>query len=267
MMNDWLTVERGEAPLIVSAPHAGLGIPDELADSYVSPDLARADADFHIERVYAFARNLGATSIHTAISRSVIDVNRDPSGASLYPGMATTELCPTTRFDGTPLYREGRSPDAAEIARRRALYFDPFHAAIRSQIARLRQSNGAVVLYDAHSILSRVPRLFEGELAQFNIGAFGGRSCAQELVDKVAGACAPHGSCVVDGRFKGGWITRHYGDPGNGVHAIQMELAMRGYLDENGPWPPDWDEDRARPMQAVLRDAFIACLDFVKKRE
>jgi formiminoglutamase len=266
-MNDWLTVERGEARLIVSAPHAGLDIPDDLKEFYISPDLARADADFHIDRLYAFARELGATFIHTAISRSVIDVNRDPSGASLYPELATTELCPTTRFDGTPLYREGCAPDAAEIARRRVLYFDPYHAAIRSEIARLKQGHGAIVLYEAHSILSRVPRLFDGELPQFNIGAFGGRSCAQALIDKVAAACAPHGSCVVDGRFKGGWITRNYGDPENGVHAIQMELAMRGYVDENGPWPPAWDEERARAIQVVLSDALIACLDFAKKRE
>jgi formiminoglutamase len=166
------------------------------------------------------------------------------------------------RFDGTALYREGRAPEAAEIARRRVLYFDPYHAAIRSEIARLKERHGVVVLYEAHSILSRVPRLFDGELPQFNIGAFGGRSCAKALVDNVAAACAPHGSCVVDGRFKGGWITRNYGDPANGVHAIQMELAMRGYLDEGGPRPPAWDENRAGPIQAVLRNVLTQCVAF-----
>ncbi len=260
-MNDWLSVERGEAPLIISAPHAGLVIPDALAEAYVSPELARSDADFHIDRLYAFARDLGATIVRTAICRAAIDVNRDPSGASLYPARATTELCPTTSFDGAPLYRDGRGPSAEEIARRRVAYFDPYHHALAAEIVRLQRRRRIVVLYDAHSIRSRIPRLFAGELAQFNIGSFDGASCAQGLTDKVAGACA-EGSCVVNGRFKGGWITRHYGAPARGVHAIQMELAMSGYLDENGPWPPSWDAARARPLQMRLMGVLAACLAF-----
>jgi formiminoglutamase len=262
-MNDWLSVERGEAPLIVSTPHAGTVIPAALADAYASLKLARADADFHVDLLYAFARELGATVVRTGISRAVIDVNRDPSGASLYPGRATTELCPTTSFDGVALYRPGRAPDAEEIARRRAAYFDPYHQALAAEIARLTRGGRRVVLYDAHSIRSRVPRLFEGELALFNIGSFDGASCAPALTEKVAAACAG-GSCVIDGRFKGGWITRHYGAPARGAHAIQMELAMRGYLDEEGVWPPAWDPARARPLQQTLRRVLAACLAFAE---
>ena len=260
-MQAWLSIERGDAPLIVSVPHAGQHIPTELESAFVSPALARADADFHVDRLYAFARQLGATVIRTAISRSIIDVNRDPSGASLYPGQATTELCPLTRFDGAPLYRDGGAPDGEEIARRRTLYFDPYHAALAAEIARLRARHARIVLYEAHSILSRVPRLFEGELPLFNIGSFNGASCDPVLTEAVAAACASE-SLVINGRFKGGWITRHYGAPAQGVHAIQMELAMRAYLDENGPWPPPWDEALAAPLKAKLRNVLQACLQF-----
>ena len=260
-MNEWLNVERGEAPLVVSVPHAGVVIPNALSEAYLSPETAPSDADFHVDRLYAFARDLGATIVRTEICRAVIDVNRDPSGASLYPGRATTELCPTTSFDGAPLYRNGRAPDQGEIARRRSTYFEPYHHALAAEVERLQRRQPIVVLYDAHSIRSRIPRLFEGELPLFNIGSFDGASCASALTEKIAAACASN-SYVVNGRFKGGWITRHYGAPARGVHAVQMELAMRGYLDEDGPWPPAWDNARARPLQRTLMDVLAACLAF-----
>jgi N-formylglutamate deformylase len=256
----WLDLTPGDAPLIVSIPHSGKEIPDDV-DGLLSPSRARHDTDFHVERLYAFAASLGATVLRTGISRSVIDVNRDPSGASLYPGQATTGLCPETTFDGSPLYGAGKVPDDGEIARRRSRYFEPYHGALTTQIARLRKLHRAIVVYDAHSIRSRVPRLFEGDLPLFNIGSFGGSSCARDLTDGIAALC-PAGSYVVNGRFRGGWITRHYGDPANGVHAVQMELAMRGYLDEAGPWPPAWNEARAAPLQTTLRRILGACLEF-----
>ena len=260
---DWLSISPGEAPIIVSIPHAGTDVPEDIRYSLLSLELAQHDADFFVDRLYAFASDFGATIIRTSISRTVIDVNRDPSGQSLYPGQATTGLCPETGFDGASLYKSGMEPDGAEIARRRACFFDPYHEALSSQISRLRSVHSRIVLYDAHSILSQVPRLFEGELPQFNIGSFDGRSCAPSLTEGAASACSAH-STAVNGRFKGGWITRHYGDPENGVHAIQMELAMRGYLDETGPWPPVWDASRAARLQPILRDVLSACLDFAK---
>ena len=211
-MTDWLEVTPGDAPLIVSVPHAGTDIPDDVI-GLLSPSRARHDTDFHVDRLYAFASGLGATVLRTRISRTVIDVNRDPSGASLYPGQATTGLCPETTFDGSPLYESGQVPGDDEIARRRSRYFDPYHDALAAQIARLRALHRAIVVYDAHSIRSRVPRLFEGELPLFNIGSFDGASCARALTDRIASLCPP-GSHVVNGRFRGGWITRHYGDPG-----------------------------------------------------
>lgn len=270
MSDGWLDVTRGDAPLVVAFPHTGTDIPGDLERHFVSGWLARKDADWWIDRLYDFAAALGATTIRTRVSRSVIDVNRDPSGASLYPGQATTELCPTTSFDGEPLYREAE-PDAGDIARRRAQYFDPYHAAIEAEIARLRAAHHRVVLYDAHSIRSQVARLFDGELPQFNIGTNGGATCDPALTAAVERLCAASGeSHVVNGRFKGGWTTRHYGRPGDGVHAIQMELAIRGYMDEPAApapdnWPPAYDPTRAAPLAATLRAILTACIRFAQE--
>ena len=261
-MSDWLTITRGDAPLIISVPHAGTHIPKEILPTLRDRELAISDADFYVDELYQFAIQHAVTLITTRISRTVIDVNRDPAGVSLYPGQATTDLCPTERFDGTPLYREGCEPDAVEIARRRKTYFNPYHTALHAEIERLRSKHPKVVLYDAHSILSHVPRLFPGKLLQFNIGSFDGKSCAPTLTDAVSSVCGD--SQIVNGRFKGGWITRHYGAPERGIHAIQMELAMRGYLDEAGEWPPLWDEERAELLHPVLRNIITACLNFAK---
>ncbi|MES2337516.1 MAG: N-formylglutamate deformylase [Pseudomonadota bacterium] len=259
--DDWLTVHRGHAPLIVAFPHTGTDL-SGLEARFVSPWLATHDADWHVDRLYAFAHDLGATTVRTAISRSVIDVNRDPSGASLYPGQATTGLCPTTTFDGHRLYGD-EEPDTAEIARRRVAYFDPYHAALTGEIARLRGLHERVVVYDAHAIRSRIPRLFDGVLPQFNIGTNGGTTCAPGLTAAVSAHCGP--DQVIDGRFRGGWTTRHYGRPELGVHAIQMELAMRGYLSEPvvtepGNWPAPLDP--VPPIAPMLRSILTACLDF-----
>lgn len=260
---DWLTIHRGTAPLIVAFPHGGI----DLADCpFGSQWLARRDADWWIEDVYGFARDLGATLVGTHVSRSVIDVNRDPSGVSLYPGMATTGLCPETTFDGEPLIPAPL--DEAEIARRHETWHAPYHAALRTEMERLRSVHPQVVVYDAHSIRSRVPRLFDGELPLFNIGTNDGRACAPELERAVAAVCASSTeSHVVNGRFKGGWTTRHHGAPEAGIHAIQMELAMRGYLAEPlepkpENWPPRPDPARLAHLQPILKRVLDACLAF-----
>ncbi|KQS54300.1 N-formylglutamate deformylase [Brevundimonas sp. Leaf363] len=288
MAHDWLTIHEGAAPLVIGLPHTGTDIPAAIEARMTSPWLARKDADWWVDRLYDFAADMGATLVRTAISRSVIDVNRDPSGASLYPGMTTTGLCPTETFDGEPLYLPGQTPDEAEIAERRATWFDPYHAALQTQIDRLR-ATGPVVLYDAHSIRSIVPRLFAGELPQFNIGDNGGTTCSPDLSRAVEAACAVSGqTLVLNGRFKGGWTTRHYGQPHppqaadrraggdrqtkHAVHAIQMELADRGYmLDPAGPvseanWPSPYDPERAEPMRGHLRRVLGACIAFAESQ-
>jgi formiminoglutamase len=267
-MSDWLEIHRGGAPLIVSFPHTGTDIPARIEPCLLSPWLARKDADWWVHRLYDMARGLGATTVRTSLSRTVIDVNRDPSGASLYPGQATTDLCPLTTFDGEPLYRPGREPDAAAIADRRARWHEPYHAALLAQVRRIREKHARVVLYDAHSIRSRVPRLFEGDLPNLNIGTYRGTSCDPLLARRIEAACEdPRFTRVTDGRFVGGWTTRRYGNPSHGVHAVQMELACRGYLDEppvpdSGNWPPPYDPDRAGPLRALLERVLRACVDF-----
>ena len=263
---DFLEVARGPAPLLVSIPHTGTEIPPEIEAGLVSPWLARKDTDWWIEKLYDFAGGLGATTVRTTISRTVIDVNRDPSGASLYPGRATTGLCPTETFDGEPLYRPGREPGEAEIARGRRLYFDPYHAAVAAEIARLRKAHPRIVLYDCHSIRSVVPRLFDGELPHMNIGTSSGASCDSELQRQIEEVCAgSRFSWVANGRFKGGWITRHYGRPEEGVHAVQMELACRGYMEEppevsQASWPPHFSTRGSESLKIVISEVMDACL-------
>lgn len=260
----WLHVERRDTPLILAFPHGGTAIPDALAGDFRSNWWAIRDADWHIRALYDGLAE--ATLIWTDVSRSVIDCNRDPSGASLYPGQATTGLCPLETFDGEPLYRDGASPD---VSARRAAWFEPYHATIEAEIARLRERHSRVVLYDCHSIRSRVPRLFDGDLPELNIGTDNGATCDVALSDAVVAASANR-SHVLNGRFRGGWTTRHYGRPDHGVHAIQMEIAMRAYLDEppgapdEGNWPPAWNPDRAAPLRTDLSRILAAALAFAK---
>jgi formiminoglutamase len=265
----WLTVERGDAPLIVSIPHSGTDIPAEIESELVSGWLARKDADWWVHKLYDFAGGLDATVIRTAISRTVIDVNRDPSGKSLYPGQATTELCPSTTFDGEPLYKKNsHPPDSTQIAARRLHFFNPYHDAIADEIARLRGIHERVVLFEAHSIRSHIPRLFDGDLPNFNIGTNSGASCASELARTVEAVCdTSRFSWVTNGRFKGGWTTRHYGEPQMGVHAIQLELACRGYMDDPAKigeqnWPVPYDESRAGEMRKCLYAILEGCIRF-----
>lgn len=273
-MKDWLRVERGDAPVVVSLPHTGTAIPAEIEAQLVSPWLARKDADWWVDDLYDFTRALGITSVRTAMSRTVIDVNRDPSGQSLYPGASTTGLCPLTTFDGEALYLPGMKPDANDTAQRLESFFVPYHQAILSELERLGATHPRVVLYDAHSIRSRIPRLFDGELPQFNIGTNGGESCGGDLAEAVRAECARSGLTVVtDGRFKGGWITRYYGEPARGVHAIQMELACRGYMHEpdgavtSENWPSPYDPGRAAPLRDTLKRVLEACITFARAEE
>ncbi len=254
----WLSVRQGDAPLVVSLPHTGIDLA-EFEPRLVSRWLGQRDCDWWIDKLYDFAAGLGATVVHTAISRTVIDVNRDPSGASLYPGQTTTGLCPTETFDGDRLYRDGEEPDPAEIDARHKAYFEPYHAALKSEIDRLRKLHPGVVLYDCHSIRSVIPRLFDGTLPVFNLGTNDGKSADAALQGMVTQIITESGEThVVNGRFKGGWITRHYGDPASGVHALQMELANRGYMREPiGPvgrenWPAAYDPEFAAPMRRTL---------------
>ena len=267
--DDWLYVRRGNAPMIISIPHGGTDVPHALAGKLASDWIARKDTDWWIDELYSFATSLDVTVVRTGMSRTVIDVNRDPTGRSLYPGQATTELCPATTFDGEALYQFGQAPRPGDIDARRVAWFEPYHASLEREVERLRSRHGCVVLYDAHSIRSRVPRLFDGILPHLNLGTYAGSSCDPVLASELRRLCtASPFSFVCDGRFKGGYITRHYGRPQHGVHALQMELACRSYLREPegglsaANWPPRFDAEYAAPLIGLLDQLFKACLQF-----
>lgn len=254
------TLVPGSAPLLVSFPHAGTDIPDELAARMTPDALQRADVDWHLPQLYAFAHAMGASTIAARFARHVIDLNRPPEDESLYPGQDVTGLLPLDTFRKQPLYRPGRAPDAAEAQVRRARYWQPYHDALRSELDRLRDRHGSVVLWDAHSIASRMPRFFDGKLPDLNLGTADGHSCApalQAAVESVMGAQSQF-THVSNGRFKGGHITRRYGQPGAGVHALQLEMCQCTYMDETAPfgYRPDL-AGKVRPLLQRMLDAAL----------
>ena len=256
-------IRRGDGPLLLTQPHGGLEIPDAIAARLNQRGRARADTDWHIGRLY---HGLAATAtvVSTPLHRYVIDANRDPADRPLYPGQNTTGLCPTTTFDGDPIYRGGQAPDAAEIRERQRLYHQPYHDAVSGEIERILGRHGYAILYDCHSIRSQISFLFDGRLPDFNIGSNDGASCDAAIEAEVAAACeaAPGFSSVLNGRFKGGWTTRHYGDPGRGIHALQMELAQRCYMAESAPFA--YDERKAERLRVILAEILnrlVRCFD------
>lgn len=243
----------GSCPLLISIPHAGTELFDGLADRLTPEALSLPDTDWWVDRLYAMADDLGAFVVKANHARLVVDLNRPPGGARLYPGQRETGLCPVINFDGTAVYRPGQEPDAAEIASRIARYWQPYHDAIAATLAHIRDRWGRAILWDAHSIRSEVPGLFEGRLPDFNIGTNNGTACPAALAERILAVARAHDgySAVLDGRFKGGYITRHYGAPEQGVTAIQLELAQSTYMDESPA--PAWRADRAEKTRAVIR--------------
>jgi len=254
------TLHRGTAPLFVSVPHDGTALPDDLA-TRLTPSARRVpDTDWHVSRLYAFARELGASMIVPVYSRYVIDLNRPPDNASLYPGQNTTGLCPIVQFSGDPVYQAGVEPSNDEIAKRIETFWRPYHEALKAELSRIRAMHGRVVLWEGHSIRSVVPFLFEGRLPDFNLGTSGGASCSAVLQSRLSKVLVEHEDYthVVNGRFKGGYITRHYGEPSQDIEAIQLELAQRNYMDEDSF---AYREDLAEQTQAVLRRLLAACIE------
>lgn len=254
MTDDVFTLTRGTTPLLLSLPHVGTIVPDEIAADFVERALDVEDTDWHLATLYAFARDeLGASLLVPRLSRYAIDLNRPPENAPMYPGANNTELVPTRFFSGEPLYRDGRAPDEAAVQRRLARWWRPYHDALVGEIDRLRQVHGHALLWDGHSIRSTLPWLFEGRLPDLNLGTANGASCAPSLRDALVRTLAAQRdfSHVADGRFKGGYITRHYGRPADGVHAVQLEMCFSCYMDERAPWA--LDPSRAEKLVPVLR--------------
>lgn len=248
-----VSIARGTSPLVLAMPHTGTWLPDEIMASLNKTGQALEDTDWHIDRLYAELIP-DATVIRANFHRYVIDANRDPNGRSLYPGQNTTSLCPISDFDGLPIYREGQEPGQRDIQSRLEAFHKPYHAAIASELERTKSAHGMAVLYDCHSIRSRIPYLFEGVLPDFNIGTNGGVTCSAQLESAVLNICGaePGYSTVLNGRFKGGWTTRHYGRPNESLHAIQMELAQSTYL-ETESLPFTYDKAKAQRLQRPLK--------------
>jgi N-formylglutamate deformylase len=258
-------LQQGHTPLLISLPHVGTEIPSEIAERLVPRALISEDSDWHLERLYRpLAEALGASLIVPRYSRYVVDLNRPPDDRPLYPGASGgTGLVPTRFFTDDPLYKVGW-PDAAAIAARRQAYWQPYHDALAAELQRLRDAHGHALLFDGHSIRSELPWLFEGELPALNLGTADGASCAPVMTERLAGLLAGQQrySHVVNGRFKGGYITRHYGRPGQGVHAVQLEMCQRCYMDEALDPRRAYDEalaaDVAPLIEQLLKD-MLAC--------
>jgi N-formylglutamate deformylase len=257
---DTYTLHRGSVPLLVSVPHDGTLVPDDIAARLADGARRVPDTDWHIARLYGFARVLGASMIVPAYSRYVVDLYRSEDDVSLYPGQNTTGLCPLVRFTGEPVYRPGMEPDEAEVRDRVDRYWRPYHAALQAELARLHAAHGRVVLWEGHSIRGELPFLFEGRLPDFNLGTANGASCSPALQARLEAVLSAHANeygFVANGRFKGGHITRHYGDPAHGVEAVQLETSQRVYMDEDSF---EYDEARAARAQAVIRGLLEAAL-------
>ena len=243
---------RGTAPLLISIPHSGIEVPEELAHRFTVVGRGLPDTDWHVHLLYDFARELGASIIKANYSRYVVDLNRAPDSAPLYAGNPTSPVCPTETFGGSFIYMAGHEPDEREIAARIERYWRPYHARIASELEAMHAAHGIARLWDAHSIASEIPNLFAGVLPEFNFGTRDGASCPRTVADALLALVKLDGEfgAVLDGRFKGGYITHHYGKPAQRVHAVQLELARRAYMDEGAV--QIWEPQHAQRAQALI---------------
>lgn len=248
---------------MVSIPHCGVHVPDPIERRLTPEARVLADTDWHVDRLYDFAASMGASVIAATHSRYVIDLNRPPDGAALYPGADNTELCPTTSFAREPLYGSGDAPDEGEIEHRIDTYWRPYHDALAAEVNRVRSTHGVALLFDAHSIRSEVPRFFEGRLADFNLGTADGRAADGALAERLLAVCSKAEAyrSVLNGRFTGGYITRQYGNPANAIHGVQLELSQATYMDEDPPFA--YRSDLADAVRPVLKGLLAEMLDWL----
>lgn len=249
------TFHQGTTPVLVSVPHAGLGIPDDIKAHLSDEGLRLSDTDWHVDRLYAPLKDLGVSMLVAKNSRYVIDLNRPPDGSSLYPGQTVTQLCPTETFEGKKIYKDGEEPDSDEIARRTEAYWQPYHQKLRETLQALKETHGHAILWDAHSINNRLPRLFDGQLPDLNFGTNDGKACDADLAGSILSIAKADEAytSILNGRFKGGIITRTYGKPSDGVNAIQLEMAQSCYMKQD---TFEYDEDKAVKVLKVLHKIF-----------
>ncbi len=256
-------VKRGRAPLLISFPHVGTRLPAAISDRMTPIARHLPDTDWHVDRLYSCTEDLGATVVTATHSRYVVDLNRATDERVLYPGEDTSELVPLTTFDYEEIYLPGQRPDARAIEERIALYWKPWHDTLANEIARLLKHHRQIVLLDGHSIRSEVPRLFDGRLADFNVGTADGVAAHPELLERVVAPLTEQDtfSVAINGRFKGGYITRHYGRPSRGVHAVQLELSQAIYMEET--LPLRWRDNSAESVSDLITRYVTAALDWI----
>ena len=264
-MDKVLTFKQGRVPLLISMPHAGTRLTPAVMAGLVPQAQSLPDTDWHIPRLYQFAEELGASTLAAEYSRFVIDLNRPSDDKPLYVG-ATTGLYPATLFDGIALFKEGQEPSKEERATYLHQIWTPYHQTLQSELARLKTEFGYALLFDAHSIRSIIPHLFDGKLPDFNLGTFNGASCDPVLACELEAICARHDNYthVLNGRFKGGHITRHYGNPAENIHAVQLELCQSTYMEEFEPFR--YRADLAEPTRVVLQELLQGYLAWGKTR-
>ncbi len=259
IITETYALHRGNAPLLISVPHDGARLPDDIVSQLTDTARHVPDTDWHIARLYAFARDLGASMLVPKFSRYVVDLNRSEDDVSLYPGQNTTGLCPIVQFNGEPVYRESHQPTPEDIAQRVDRYWRPYHAALSSELDRIRTAHGRAALWEGHSIKGKLPFLFGGQLPDLNLGTANGASCSPELQVRLEATLASQDrySHIVNGRFKGGYITRHYGDPLNGIDAVQLEISQRIYMDETSF---AYEEGKALSTEGIIRSLLATVL-------
>ena len=245
------TFHQGTTPVLVSVPHAGLDVPDDIKARLSDEGLRLADTDWHVDRLYAPLKTLGVSMLVATNSRYVIDLNRPSDGSSLYPGQMVTQLCPTETFEGKKIYKGDEEPSATEIAERTTKYWQPYHRKLAKTLATLKEKHGHAILWDAHSINNRLPRLFDGQLPDLNFGTNDGKACDEELAGNILSIAKAYTryTSILNGRFKGGVITRTYGQPSEGINAIQLEMAQACYMDQE---TFEWDDGKASEVQELL---------------
>ncbi|MBL4800508.1 MAG: N-formylglutamate deformylase [Emcibacter sp.] len=258
--------QPGDSPLLVSMPHVGTCLSPEVERVLNDKGRKIMDTDWHLDQLYNFLAGMDVSCLMARYNRTVIDLNRDGEGGLLYPGQSETELCPLTSFDNEPLYRSGCVPDETEIRRRKEVYWQPYHDKIRTELDRIKERHGYALLWEAHSIQSHVPRFFEGQLPDLNLGNVDGTSCAPALAAGVlsVAAASPY-RAVLNGRFKGGYITRHYGDPENNIHSLQLEISQITYMEEAPAFL--FQEARAKKLRSVLQAMMTGFLTAPRHRK
>ena len=269
-MNEIYQFHSGNSPLIISMPHVGTTLPTEIANKLTPVAKQLPDVDWHLPILYDIAKDFDITVISAEYARYVIDLNRSPENTSLYPGQDVTGLCPIDTFSKQAIYLDGEQPDENEIQNRIKQYWQPYHKKLASELQRIHAIHGVAILWDAHSIASHVPRFFSGKLPDFNFGTADSSSCDITLQEALASVMnnsihAKNYSHVINGRFKGGYITRHYGKPNINMHSVQLEMSQCIYMEENPPYK--YDADLAQKVKPILSNLFEICLSWANNQK